>query len=265
MAGLSSRLWGASRRPDGRALLAALLALALLLPIWWLAGQWYGDRLLVQVRADAAIETSLRANALSSIINRRLARLQGLYAFVQVELSEEDFAPQFERFASGLYAGTRGIVNLAVAPGSTVRHVYPLAGNESVLGYNPANDPRAEVRLGTQRAIESGEVTLTGPLELIQGGQGLIARQAVYQGDAYWGLVNMVLDMSTMMEEAGLGNQTGELDFALRDADGRVFYGREQVFKTSPVLSVLRFPDDAWELAAVPPDGWEAGAQSPFG
>jgi PAS domain S-box-containing protein len=264
MAGLSSRLWGASRRPDGRALLAALLALALLLPIWWLAGQWYGDRLLVQVRADAAIETSLRANALSSIINRRLARLQGLYAFVQVELSEEDFAPQFERFASGLYAGTRGIVNLAVAPGSTVRHVYPLAGNESVLGYNPANDPRAEVRLGTQRAIESGEVTLTGPLELIQGGQGLIARQAVYQGDAYWGLVNMVLDMSTMMEEAGLGNQTGELDFALRDADGRVFYGREQVFKTSPVLSVLRFPDDAWELAAVPPDGWEAGAQSPL-
>jgi PAS domain S-box-containing protein len=271
MAGLTSWLRAAVRRPDGKALLAAMLALALLLPAWWLAGRWYGDRLLEQERADAAIETSLRANALSSVINRRLARLQGLYAFVQVELSEEDLALLFQKFAAGLYAGTRGIRNLAVAPDSIVRYVYPLAGNESVVGYDPANDPRAEVRLGVQRAIESGEVTLTGPLDLVQacdesgqlGCQGLIARQAVYQADAYWGLVTMVLDMPTMLAEAGVGEQSGDLDFALRDASGRVFYGPEPVFESSPVLSVIRFPDDAWELAAVPPGGWQATAQGP--
>ena len=264
MAGLRSRLWRAAHKPDGKALLAALLTFAVLLPVWWLAGHWYGERLAAQERADAALETSLRANALSSTINRRLARLQGLYAFVQVELSEEDFAVQFERFARGLYTGTRGIRNLVVAPGSIVRYVYPLAGNESAVGYDPANDPRAEVRLGVQRAMESQEVALTGPLELVQGGQGLIARQAVYQGEVYWGLVNMVLDMPTMLEEAGLGEQSGDLVFALRDADGRVFYGPEQVFESGPVLSVIRFPDDAWELAAVPLEGWQATAQSPL-
>ncbi len=264
VADLRSRLWDAARRPDSRALLAALLTLAALLPVWWLAGRWYGERLLEQERADAALETSLRANALSSTINRRLARLQGLYAFVQVELSEEDFALQFDRFASGLYAGTRGIRSLAVAPGSIVRYIYPLTGNESVMGYDPANDPRTEVRLGVQRAIESGEVALTGPLELIQGSQGLIAWQAVYQGNAYWGLVNMVLDMPTMLEEAGLGEPSGDLDFALRDASGRVFYGPERVFDTSPVLSLVRFPEDAWELAAVPSEGWQAIIQGPL-
>jgi PAS domain S-box-containing protein len=263
VAGLQSRLWSAARRPDGKALLAAVAALAILLPAWWLASRWYGDRLVDQARADAAVETSLRANALSSTINRRLARLQGLYAFVQVELSEEDFAVQFDRFASGLYAGTQGIRNLAVAPGSIVRYVYPLTGNETVVGYNPANDSRSEVRLGVQRAIESREVALTGPLESVQGSQGLIAWQAVYQGDVYWGLVNMVLDMPTMLEEAGLGEPSGDLDFALRDDSGRVFYGPEQVFETSPVLSVIRFPDDAWELAAVPPEGWQLTAQGP--
>jgi PAS domain S-box-containing protein len=264
MAALRARLWAATRRPDGKALLAALLTLAVLLPLWWLAGRWYGDRLLEQERADAALETSLRANALSSTINRRLARLQGLYAFVQVELSEEDFAVQFDKFAAGLYADTRGIRHLAVAPGGIVRYVYPLAGNESVVGYDPANDPRTEVRLGVQRAIESQEVALTGPLELVQGGQGLIARQAVYQGDSYWGLVNMVLDMPTMLAEAGLGKQPGDLDFALRDAEGRVFYGQAQAFETSSVLSVIRFPDDSWELAVVPPEGWQATAQGPL-
>jgi PAS domain S-box-containing protein len=263
MAGLRSRLWASARRPDGRALLSALLALAVLLPVWWQAGQWYGKRLLEQERADAAVETSLRASALSSTINRRLARLQGLYAFVQVELSEEDLAAQFERFASGLYTGTRGIRNLAVAPGSIVRYVHPRAGNEDVVGHDFTQDPRPEVRLGVGRAIESGEVALTGPLELAEGGQGFIVLQAVYQGDAYWGLVSMVLDMPTMLEEAGLGAQSGGLDFALRDASGRVFHGPEQVFRSSPVLSVIPFPDDAWDLAAVPPEGWQATTQGP--
>jgi PAS domain S-box-containing protein len=263
MAGWRSQLWAAARRPDGKALLAMLLALALLLPSWWLASRWYGERLLEQERADAALETSLRANALSSVINRRLARLQGLYAFVQVELSEEDFATQFDRFASGLYAGTRGIRNLAVAPGGIIRYVYPMTGNEGVVGYAPANDPRPEVRTGVQRAIESREVVLTGPLELIQGGQGVIARQAVYQGEAYWGLVNMVLDMPAMLEEAKLGEQPGGLDFALRDGS-QVFYGPDRVFESSPVLSIIRFPEDAWELAAAPTEGWQAAAHDPL-
>lgn len=264
MSSLRSRLWIAARRPDGRALLAALLALAVLLPVWWLAYRWYESRLLEQERADAALETSLRANALSSVISRRLARLQGLYAFVQVELSEEDFRSQFEQFAAGLYAGTRGIRSLAVAPGGMVRYVYPQAGNENVVGYEPATDPRPEVREGVQRAIESREVDLTGPLELIQGGQGLIVRQAVYQGDAYWGLVSMVLDMQMMLDEAGVGEQSGDLDFALRDASGRVFYGPEHVFEASRVVSVLRFPGEAWELAAAPPEGWKSPAQGPL-
>jgi PAS domain S-box-containing protein len=264
MSSLRSRLWIAARRPDGRALLAALLALAVLLPVWWLAYRWYESRLLEQERADAALETSLRANALSSVISRRLARLQGLYAFVQVELSEEDFRSQFEQFAAGLYAGTRGIRNLAVAPGGMVRYVYPQAGNENLVGYEPATDPRPEVREGVQRAIKSREVELTGPLELIQGGQGLIVRQAVYQGDAYWGLVSMVLDMQMMLDEAGVGEQSGDLDFALRDASGRVFYGREHVFEASRVVSVLRFPGEAWELAAAPPEGWQSPAQGPL-
>jgi PAS domain S-box-containing protein len=263
MAGWRSRLRVAARQPDSKALLAMLLALAVLLPAWWLAGRWYGERLLAQERADAALETSLRGNALSSIINRRLARLQGLYAFVQVELSEEDFAVQFDKFAAGLYADTRGIRSLAVAPGGVIRYVYPRADSESVLGYDPANDPRTGVRAGVQRAIESREVTLTGPLEMAHGGQGLIARQAVYQGEAYWGLVNMVLDMPAMLEEARLSEQPGGLDFALREGS-RVFYGPDQVFESSPVLSVVRFPDNTWELGAAPTEGWQAAAQDPL-
>jgi PAS domain S-box-containing protein len=74
----------------------------------------------------------------------------------------------------------------------------------------------------------------------------------------------MLLDMAVMLKEAGLDQQPGGLDFSLRDASGRVFYGSDQVFEASPVLSLIRFPDDAWELAAVPAEGWQAIAQGPL-
>jgi signal transduction histidine kinase/sensor domain CHASE-containing protein len=263
MAGLRSRLRRAVGRPDARALLAALLTLAVVLPVWWLASNWYEDRLLAQEREDVALEASLRGNTLSSVINRKLARLQGLCAFVQVEMGKDDFAQEFQQFAAGLYEGAVGIRYLAVAPGGIVRYVYPLAGNESALGYEAASDPRSEVRLDVQRAIESEEVALTGPLEVVPGGLRLMAWQAVYQGGAYWGLVSMELDMESMLQEAGLAKDPGTLDFALRKGL-QVFYGSKQVLDSSPALSVIHLPDDEWELAAAPTAGWEATVQGPL-
>ncbi len=86
----------------------AAAVFVLLLAIWWYAGQWYEERLLVEQRAEAVSEVSARGSALSSVVNRRLARLQGLYAFVQTDGSEPDFARKFEQFAADLYAGSRG-------------------------------------------------------------------------------------------------------------------------------------------------------------
>jgi PAS domain S-box-containing protein len=235
-----------------------------LLVVWVLAGRWYESRLLSQARAEAAVESSLRANALSSATNRRLARLQGLYAFVQVELSEQDFATQFDKFASGLYAGTRGIRSLSVAPEGIIRYVYPRTGNLAAVGYEPLRDPRPQVRAEAERAVEEGELALIGPDELIQGGWGLTARSPVYQDSHFWGFVNMALDMGVMLEEAGFDNQPGTLNFALRDDNGLVFYGSPEVFGQSPVIAMIELPGEVWELAAAPPEGWQATIQGPL-
>ena len=263
MTGLGSRLRRAIGQPDAKALLAALLTLTAALPVWWLAGRWYEDRLLAQEQEDVALEASLRGNTLSSVINRKLARLQGLHAFVQVEAGEDNFPQEFQQFAASLYEGTVDSCYLAAAPGGIVRYIYPLAGNEGALGYETASDPRSEVRLDVQRAIESGEVTLTGPLEGAPGGLRLMAWQAVVRDGAYWGLVSMELDMESVLQEAGLAQDPDTLDFALRKG-GQVFYGWKQVLDSSPALSVIRLSDDDWELAAAPAEGWEAAVQGPF-
>lgn len=261
---LSRRAWNYARSPGGSSLLGALGVLIVLLPIWWQAGRWYRGQLMMEARAQIASETSLRGNALTLAINRRFAQLQGLYAFVQAEAQDGQFEIHFETFAAGLYAGSGSIRNLAVAPGGVVRHVFPLHGNEEVLGYEPLADPRPDIRADTERAVASGRIVVSGPSQLIQGGPGLIARQAVYQDGDYWGLVNVVLDLPALLAEAGLEVGADRLDFALRDDTGRVFYGPAPIFEQDPVIHRVELPEGAWELAGLPRGGWPAAGREPL-
>jgi PAS domain S-box-containing protein len=261
------RLRDSVTRSYGGAAIAALLVLVVLLPIWWQGSRWYESQLIAEQRSEVAGDLSKTGNTLSAGIIRRLARLDGLFAFVEAELQSSQVPeaggawPEFETFASALYATSSGIRNLAVAPAGVVRHVYPRAGNETVLGYEPLKDTRPEVRVDVQRAIQTGETTLSGPVDLLQGGVGLIARQAVLREGAYWGLVNVVLDLPTVLAEAGFGSDDVTLDLALRDNQGRAIFGTSDVFEANPVIARVALPEETWELAGVPVGGWRAPIQ----
>jgi PAS domain S-box-containing protein len=253
--------------PRAGAWAGVLVAALILLPIWWGASQWYQARLLNEYRANVAVDVALRGDALSSAFNRRLARLQGLHAFIQTLLETDGIArlPEvWEVFAESLFTGSKGIRNLAVAPDSVVRYIYPLVGNEAAMGYEPLRDPRPEIRDDTQRAIVSGEIVVTGPLDLVQGGTGLVARQAVQGRDGYWGLVNVVMDLPVLLVESEIIDSGDELDLALRDAAGRIFFGSGAVFEADPVVKRIELPDGVWELAGLARGGWQSAVQGPL-
>jgi signal transduction histidine kinase len=261
------------RGPHGRPSIAALGTLFVLLFGGWQVSQWYGALLLSESKAQAAVRASLRGNALSLALERRLALLQGLHAYVQAEAGTPDLQSRFEIFAAQLYdsPSSRGVRNIALAPNSIVCCVYPLAGNEAVIGYQPMSDPRPIVREDVGRAIASGEMVLSGPIALVQGGMGLIARQAIYlpsgenQADVYWGLVNVVLDLSSLLDEVDLDVQTDvTLDYALRDGAGNVIYGDKALFDQDPVVHLVSLPEGVWELVGVPNGGWQQAIRRPL-
>ena len=70
--------------------------------------------------------------------------------------------------------------------------------------------------------------------------------------------------MSAVLEEAGLAQGTDELDFALRDSVGRVFFGPETTFDNDPVVSLVQLSGETWELAGAPPEGWQAATRNPW-
>lgn len=244
--------------PRRAAWIAALAALCLLTVLWWGFHQWFRQKLLTETRVHIMNELEPYGDALSRTTSRLFGLLSGLKAFVEIHISEPAFHQEFEHFAAGLYEGEQGIRNFALLPGGVVRYVYPLANNEEALGHDPLRDPRPQVRADIERALQSGRITLSGPYELVQGGLGLVVRQAVYQGETLWGLVAMVIDVRPILEAVGIKPDTRHLRLALREDSGQVFFGDIDLFEEEPVLYTVALPEGSWELAAVPSIGWEA-------
>ncbi len=190
--------------------------------------------------------------SIQGVIKERFALVEGLCSFAGA-VPEKTIAAVFNDFAAGIYDGKKGIRNISIAPGGIQKYVYPLQDNEIVAGHNLLSDPRLEVQRDIQRALETGELIISGPYELRQGGQGLIARKAVFKNDRFWGLAVIVLDMPPIYQESSL-DKAETIEIAMQDAEGRIFYGQEPAGK--PVHLKMDISDEVWQMLVVPRAGW---------
>jgi signal transduction histidine kinase len=261
--GLYSKL---RRSPHTISLVGAFIVLLTLLPAWWFTSQWYEGRLLNEQRSEAAVQTALRANALSLAVGRRLARLQGLHAFVQTAdfPSSGEHWVEFDSFAAELYTHSHGIRSMTVALDGVVRFVYPLTGNEDLIGHQPLQDTQPEINAAAHRALVTGMITLVGPITPAEGQSALTITQAVYRKETDQSLVSIVVDLFPLLDEAELDLPEAGLAFALRDGVGRVFVGSPELLEQNPIVAMVELPEGVWELAGAPVEGWEAAVLQPL-
>lgn len=224
------------------------------------------SRRIQAANALATAEASNLRGRLETELNSTLFLSSGLVAYVssvEARLDETRITALLE----ALYRTGRNIRNIAVAPNNHVSWVYPLKGNERALGLHYPDNP--EQWPSVQRAMAARSTLVAGPLTLVQGGQGLIARTPVFSQDgSYWGLLSMVIDWDSLRRHAGLVAHTADYSIALRGRDGlgaqgAVFFGDASVFAHTPVIMTLRLPGGTWEIGVAPLAGWHAATRPP--
>jgi sensor domain CHASE-containing protein len=255
-------------RSERNAYLITLLVSILLLLLWWHSVNWYQGQLLIGERDQVEAQLIPYGNALATSINQRFSLLEGLNAFVLTKTNHtgSHFAGDFDTFASGLYASTSGIHHFVIAPDGIDSYVYPLKGNEFILGHNQLNASNPSIRADVSRAVSSRQIVLSNPHRMRNGDLGAVARKAVYTGDELWGLVAVTIDVPILLREAGIGSGLGgpDVDVALSDGSGHVFFGNDSLFGLSPVVYHISLPEGSWDLAAIPPGGWFASIEKPL-
>jgi diguanylate cyclase (GGDEF)-like protein len=223
-------------------------------------------------RAEVANRLATIRVRLEAELNSTLHLTRGLTSFVAThpEAGREELAA----LAADIVAVGRHVRNIGLAPDNVLRMVFPAAGNEAAIGLNYRHNPQQWPAV--ERAISLRSTVVAGPLNLVQGGIGLIARTPVFvaareaggeEPARYWGLASIVIDVPSLFNAAGMTEADGDVDFALRGRDGlgaagAVFAGRPETFADDAITQPVAIPNGEWLLAARPRHGWGAGPYS---
>ncbi len=220
------------------------------------------NNLVDRLRSETLVQSSIIRAELEGAIASNIQTVRGLEIFIQHNPTMNQ--QQFEQAAKNLVGGKTQIRNIGAAPDMIIKLMYPIEGNEAAIGLNYLEHPTQ--RAGAVRARDSGKLVMAGPLNLVQGGIGLIGRVPVFLetngGERqFWGLIATVLDVDKIYLSVGLEKFRKTYDVAIRGVDGKgsqgeVFYGDIEVFEHSPVLLEVTLPVGKWQLAVLPKTGW---------
>jgi diguanylate cyclase (GGDEF)-like protein/PAS domain S-box-containing protein len=216
----------------------------------------------VSRKINVTQELGLLRAQIEEKINTNLFIMYGMAAHLSIHGGIEN--DQFEALASVLLSQSRELKNIAIAPDFVISNVYPLEENRAVLGldYRKVKQQWLQARA----AFTTGQMSVAGPLELVQGGYGVIARIPVFSHETgkFWGLVSSVMDFNLLLKASGFHVHTRNNRIAIRGKDGKGASGK--IFKGDPalfteqydaVLMPIALPTGSWQIAAQPLNGWK--------
>ena len=176
----------------------------------------------------------------------------------------------FEGVATELLPFYPGITALGISPGGIISRVVPLAGNESSIGFNQLRDTAQNKE--AIKARDTGRLTLAGPLQLTQGGLGVVARLPVFLGDPqnrsnFWGFTYVTLKFPQALAPARFAvlveqGYAYELWRTVLDTGARqTIDASGTAALVSPVNRTLQLPNGEWTLSVAPQRGWNRSEQ----
>lgn len=111
---------------------------------------------------------------------------------------DKDGIPQdFDTVASKLMSQNQFIDVLQLVPGGVIEYVYPMEGNEVVIGYDILKDQLTEKE--ARQALESREMFFAGPMNLKQGGVAVIARLPIFKNNQFWGFSAVIIKLDKLL------------------------------------------------------------------
>ncbi|MEG0742332.1 MAG: diguanylate cyclase [Clostridia bacterium] len=212
------------------------------------------------MRDRAYYVTNSQVSKLQSVLDTLLQKTQTLEMLV---VESGGNIRSFDNICKTLLDNS-AIRSLQLAPNGVVSMVYPLKGNEDAFGDLFDDPDRAKEAI---YARDSGQLTMSGPFKLYQGGFGVVARRPIYLQNAqsqkeFWGFSIIVLDLPAAFAPAELDQLVAE-GYSYKLHRMHPDTNATQVIDESSA-SVLQNPIDisfpvpgtTWTFSVAPTAGW---------
>jgi PAS domain S-box-containing protein len=197
------------------------------------------------------------------ILNQNINQILSLGYPLAAMIEHGENLENFRAVSQKLVSSFPFLTEIALAPGGIITEVIPLEGNEKVIGLNLFETP--EQKSEALLARQTGKMTLTGVTNLVQGGQGLIARLPIFAPDdkKFWGFIFLVIRFPDILDTISF-NKMKDKGYTFSLSYLRVGTNNEQILKTglqnaqlqNPIEKTITFPNATWILRIVPTQGW---------
>ena len=181
---------------------------------------------------------------------------------------------QFAVISGHMQDGSDIIKAHELAKDGIVSQVYPVAENQAAIGLDMLENPARKKEATLAR--DSGEYTIAGPFELVQGGTGALLFDPIYTTSnsgkkTFWGFSILVLRWDNFikeveldrLEEAGYHYQIWKKDLYTGE---KIVIAESSAFRSDNALEVAcSVPNDTWYFEIAPENGWTTWEQLLFG
>ena len=210
------------------------------------------------LRSFATEQVGLLRSRLQGNMLGNVKLVQGLVATIS---TEPDMSPdRFADLAGRIFDEENQLRNLAIAPDFVVSLAYPMKGNERSIGLDYRKN--AQQRAAALQVQDLDRLIVTGPVDLVQGGRGVIARYPIHVGkdNAFYGIASAVIDLDRLLDASGFSQDMRiAVSLSSRPRDGgkaRTFFSTQAPVDADPVLVTMDIGHEVWTMAAAPVKGW---------
>ncbi len=178
--------------------IALILLVALFSSLVWVD---HNREKAIQKERDMQVLMVLKTQLETSLISR-LRLIDGVNAFIAMTQTTD--AAMIDPFLDNLVKPEDAVFrNIALLKDTTIRYQYPLKGNEKTIGLDLTTIPEQKATI--LEAMVTLASTLNGPVELVQGGKGIVLRVPIVTKEKgterFWGLTSLVLDYDELFKE----------------------------------------------------------------
>jgi len=188
-------------------------------------------------------DLSSQAIMLTSNIEERVSIVKGVSSFIQTVGFEAE--PEvINRYLSVAYGNSNHVMNIMVAPSGIIRYFYPVAGNSAIQDKNLLLDPILSSPGLIRETLRTRKITVDGPRKLAQGNNGMIIRQALFQGNSFTGIVSVTLSIDDIVSQFLLKDS----EVYVTKEDGTYLFGSKSGMEGTVITVPIQFYNQSWKM-----------------
>ncbi|MET0759573.1 MAG: PAS domain S-box protein [Flavobacterium sp.] len=123
-------------------------------------------------------------------------------------INDNGVPENFDYIGAHLVESNTSINAVQLVPNGVIKYIYPMEGNAEAMNLNILKSP--SLKDEALKSIETQKMYFAGPIELKQGGIGIVGRLPVYNKNKFWGFSAVIIRLETFLKASGINSVNDE-------------------------------------------------------